>query len=78
MKQTGRCLCGGIQYEINAPLGDVLNCHCSMCRKLHASVFRINQPRMADAPVWPPFRSAIYGFVWSSTAPAIWLIIGAP
>lgn len=40
MKQTGSCLCGGIQYEINGPLTDVLNCHCSMCRKLHASAFR--------------------------------------
>lgn len=40
MKLTGSCLCGGIQYEINGPLKDVLNCHCSMCRKLHASAFR--------------------------------------
>lgn len=40
MKQAGSCLCGGIQYEINGPLTDVLNCHCSMCRKLHASAFR--------------------------------------
>ncbi|QSX35032.1 GFA family protein [Shewanella avicenniae] len=40
MKHTGSCLCGGIQYEINGPLTDVLNCHCSMCRKLHAAAFR--------------------------------------
>lgn len=40
MKQAGSCLCGGVQYEINGPLTDVLNCHCSMCRKLHASAFR--------------------------------------
>jgi hypothetical protein len=40
MKQTGSCLCGGVQYEINGPLTDVLHCHCSMCRKLHASAFR--------------------------------------
>ncbi|MFT6138608.1 MAG: hypothetical protein ACJAUJ_001703, partial [Salibacteraceae bacterium] len=33
MKNTGSCLCGGIQYEISGPLTDVLNCHCSMCRK---------------------------------------------
>ncbi|QQD25062.1 GFA family protein [Venatoribacter cucullus] len=40
MKHTGSCLCGGIQYEINGELTDVLNCHCSMCRKLHAAAFR--------------------------------------
>lgn len=40
MNQTGSCLCGGIQYEINGPLTDALNCHCSMCRKFHASAFR--------------------------------------
>lgn len=40
MKHTGRCLCGGVQYEIDGELTDVLNCHCSMCRKLHASAFR--------------------------------------
>ncbi|MAM87861.1 MAG: aldehyde-activating protein [unclassified Hahellaceae] len=40
MKLTGSCLCGGVQYEINGPLSDVLNCHCTMCRKLHAAAFR--------------------------------------
>jgi hypothetical protein len=40
MKQTGSCLCGCVQYEIDGPLSDVLNCHCSMCRKLHAAAFR--------------------------------------
>ena len=40
MKHRGSCLCGGIQYEINGALTDVLNCHCAMCRKLHASAFR--------------------------------------
>ena len=36
----GSCLCGGITYEINAPLTDVINCHCSMCRKAHGAAFR--------------------------------------
>lgn len=40
MKHQGSCLCGGVTYEINGPLTNVLNCHCSMCRKLHASAFR--------------------------------------
>jgi hypothetical protein len=37
---TGSCLCKAVQYQINGELDDVLHCHCSMCRKLHASAFR--------------------------------------
>ncbi|SDZ51671.1 GFA family protein [Pseudomonas sp. NFIX28] len=40
MTHQGSCLCGGVRYEINGELTDVLNCHCSMCRKLHAAAFR--------------------------------------
>ena len=36
----GSCLCGGIRYEISGELKDVLNCHCSMCRKAHGAAFR--------------------------------------
>lgn len=40
MSQLGSCLCKRITYEIVGELTDVLNCHCAMCRKLHASAFR--------------------------------------
>jgi hypothetical protein len=40
MSLKGSCLCGQIQYQINGELKDVLNCHCSMCRKAHGSAFR--------------------------------------
>jgi len=36
----GSCLCGGVQYRINGPLFDALNCHRSMCRKAHGAPFR--------------------------------------
>ncbi|WP_193090159.1 GFA family protein [Advenella sp. FME57] len=39
-KLQGRCLCGGVRYQINGPLTGALNCHCSMCRKAHGSAFR--------------------------------------
>ena len=40
MTQRGSCLCRRVTYEITGELTDVLNCHCSMCRKLHAAAFR--------------------------------------
>ena len=36
----GGCLCGGIRYEIEGPVGPLLFCHCSMCRKAHGTAFR--------------------------------------
>jgi hypothetical protein len=36
----GSCLCGEVKYEINGPLFDVRNCHCSICRKAHGAAFR--------------------------------------
>ncbi len=39
-KLTGQCLCGAIAYEIDGPLGPIVNCHCSRCRRWHAAAFR--------------------------------------
>ena len=30
---TGGCLCGGVRYEVDGPLRDVVACHCSQCRR---------------------------------------------
>jgi hypothetical protein len=31
---TGGCLCGAIRYSVNAPLTNVVACHCTHCRKI--------------------------------------------
>ena len=33
----GGCLCGAVRYQVKGPLRDVVNCHCSMCQKLHGN-----------------------------------------
>lgn len=33
----GGCLCGAVRYEVKGRLRDVVNCHCSMCQKLHGN-----------------------------------------
>ena len=33
--KTGGCLCGAVRYEIQGELRDVVDCHCSKCRKFH-------------------------------------------
>ena len=37
MLSKGGCLCGQVRYEVKGPLRDVVNCHCSMCQRLHGN-----------------------------------------
>ncbi len=33
----GKCLCGSVQFQIQGEMRDVVNCHCSKCRKFHGN-----------------------------------------
>jgi hypothetical protein len=46
---TGRCLCGGVRFEIEGRLGPVIYCHCSMCRHASGSSFATNASVWTDA-----------------------------
>ncbi len=44
------CLCGGIEFEVDGPLGPVMgHCHCSRCRKSSGAAFEtvVSAPRTA-------------------------------
>ena len=47
----GQCLCGGVAFELDAPLPDLYQCHCSLCRKTTGSsanaAFRIDARQFA-------------------------------
>jgi hypothetical protein len=30
---TGACLCGGVRYEVDEPLGEATYCHCTRCQR---------------------------------------------
>ena len=46
---TGSCLCGGIQFRIEAALEPIQVCHCSQCRKAQGTPFATNTPVPAAA-----------------------------
>ncbi len=35
----GSCLCGDIQWQVEGPPNMMMNCYCSVCRKLHGTDF---------------------------------------
>jgi hypothetical protein len=38
----GKCLCGGFQFAISGPIGEVRLCHCDLCRRANGTAFSAN------------------------------------
>lgn len=35
----GSCICGSAKYEVTGSVKKVVNCHCTLCRKMNGSAF---------------------------------------
>src|SRR5690348_2067879 len=49
---TGSCLCGGIRYRYDGPLGAIVHCHCSRCRRWHGAAFRTRAVARRSGFAW--------------------------
>src|SRR5947208_1769811 len=47
---TGRCLCGGVRYEIDGEIGSVVYCHCSQCRRASGTALAAEGDLAVDHP----------------------------
>lgn len=41
-RYSGSCLCGGLRYEVQGEIGELLQCHCQRCRKANGTAFATN------------------------------------
>jgi hypothetical protein len=48
----GSCLFRGIAFEIDGKVIDLVDCHCSLCRKAHGSAFRARGKVLASEFRW--------------------------
>jgi hypothetical protein len=76
----GRCECGGVDFVVDGPLADVLNCHCHRCRRFtghHMAAARASQADLrfaSDATLrwWSPDGTVQYGFCGVCGASLFW------
>ena len=59
---TGSCLCGSVAYEVDAPPGPIVHCHCSTCRKAHGSAFSSVMSVPRDRFRWTKGENLLAGF----------------
>lgn len=48
----GHCLCGDIQWSVDGDFTMLINCHCSICRKVHGSGYGAFVASSADGFRW--------------------------
>ncbi len=89
---SGACLCGAVRYSVRGELRDVVNCHCSQCRRSHGHHAAYSSVALADLQIesdggsdgdalrWytAPDRIARRGFCQYCGASLFWAPLGEP
>lgn len=60
---TGGCLCGAVRFQVKGDLRDIVNCHCSMCQRLHGNFGPHSKARKANIRI-----SIDTGLAWYKTS----------
>ena len=53
---TGRCLCGGVSFSIDGPLGRATACHCGQCRKQSGHHWASSSAASGDITITGPVK----------------------
>jgi hypothetical protein len=78
---SGRCLCGGISFDVSGPLRDVINCHCHRCRQFTGHHMAATSANTSDVAVndpdsllrwYHPVPEARYGFCGHCGSSLFW------
>ena len=79
MKLAGQCLCEEIQYTIDGPARDIINCHCTRCRRSTGHFMAATQVRRGDVDVsgntlkwYAPVEGTEYGFCENCGSTLFW------
>jgi hypothetical protein len=68
--RAGHCLCGGVAYQTDGPIAEVMQCHCENCRRLSGNFVAAGRAATDDLQIadpdgylrWHELGYARYGF----------------
>ena len=79
MALSGQCMCEEIQYTIDGEARDIINCHCSRCRRstghfMAATQVKVDQITISgDSLQWyEPIEGTFYGFCGTCGSTLFW------
>jgi len=59
----GKCLCGGVEFEVRDPPRRLLQCHCSLCRKQSGAASNAAFVVRSDQLVWHEGQHLVSSYV---------------